>query len=89
MEVNTEAQKSISRAQQALNMVKKEIPKEEKKQIKADISSLQKLLMKNKPVNMSESDIFAIRDAIIRLDSSSANACSKAGNATGKFKEEI
>ncbi len=84
--INSEAGKCLNRAQQALNMSKKEISKEEKKQIKADIAILQKAMMKVKPANMSESDIYAIQDAMDRLKSSSANACRIAGiNTDSEF----
>jgi len=75
IEISNEASKCLNRAELALSKVKKEIPKEEKKQIEADINNLRKLLIKSKPVKMTESDISAVRDAIDRLYSSSANAC--------------
>lgn len=84
LEVNNEANKCLNRAEKALNMVKKEISKEEKKQIKADIADLQKLIIKAKPAKMSENDVFAIRDAINRLYSSSQNACRIAGINTDR-----
>lgn len=79
LEVHSEASKCLNRAQQALDRTKKEISKEERKQIKTDIADLQKLVMKVKPADMNESDISAIRDAMARLNSSSANACRMAG----------
>jgi len=79
LEISSEANKCLNRATQALQKVKKELPKEEKKQIKADIAYLQKLIYRTKPVMMSESDIMAVREAISRLYSSSANACRMAG----------
>lgn len=79
IEINNEANRCLNRAGQALSMAKKEISKEEKKQIKADIANLRKLIMKVKPVKMTESDILAVRDAINRLYSSSENACRIAG----------
>jgi len=75
LEIKAEAGKCLSIAQTALDKAKKEISKEEKKQIKADIANLQKLLMKAKPDKMTEGDISAIREAIGHLKSSSANAC--------------
>jgi uncharacterized 2Fe-2S/4Fe-4S cluster protein (DUF4445 family) len=58
---------------------KKEITKEERKQIKADIANLQKLIIKAKPDKITDSDISAVREAISQLRSSSANACRIAG----------
>lgn len=79
LEINTAANKCLAAAQTALDRTKKEISKEEKKQIKADIADLQKLLMKAKPDMMTESSISAIRETIDHLKSSSANACRIAG----------
>lgn len=79
LEISSEANKCLNRAMQALSNVKKELPRQEKKQIKEDIAYLQKLLLRAKPVNMTESDILAIRDAIRRLSMSSASACRMAG----------
>jgi len=79
LEVSSEANKCLNRATQALNKVKNDLPKQDRKQIKEDITYLQKLLLKTKPVNMTESDIQAVRDAVSRLSMSSANACRMAG----------
>jgi len=79
IEINTEAKKCLSHAEQVLSTTKKQISREEKKQLKSDIAYLQKLIIKAKPDKMSESDISVIRDAINRLNSSSANACRIAG----------
>ena len=51
-----------------------QIDKAEKKQVKADIAALQKLLMK-KPDKMTDSDLEEIRRAMGQLQSSSANVC--------------
>ncbi len=79
LEINAEANKCLSIAQNAIDKVKKEISKEERKQIKADITELQKLLIKAKPDRMTDGDISAIREAINHLKTSSANACRLAG----------
>jgi len=79
LDVCNEAGKVLNRAQTALTQAKKELPKEEKKQVKTDIGALQKLLMKNKADKMTEQDINDINKAINRLQSSSANACRLAG----------
>lgn len=77
-----EANKCLNRADMALGKVKKELPKEERKQIKADIAYLRKLLIKAKPDKMIESDIVSIRNALNQLSISSANACRMAGIET-------
>lgn len=79
LEIASEANKCLTLAQTALDKAKKEISKEEKKRLKADIADLQKHLLKVKPDKMTEGDVSAIREAIGRLKSSSANACRIAG----------
>ena len=79
LDIRNEAGKVLSRGQTALEKTKKELSKEEKKQIKADIGALQKLLMRNRADKMTEQDIADIRAAADRLRSSSANACRLAG----------
>lgn len=79
IDITYEANRSLNRAQTALSKIKKELPKEEKKQIKADIAALQKMIIKIKPEKMTENDIITVRNAINSLNSSSANACRMAG----------
>jgi len=79
LDIIYEANKCLSRAETALSKIKKQLPKEEKKQIKADITNLRKLLTKAKPDKMTESDILSVRSAVNQLKSSSANACCMAG----------
>ena len=66
------------KAENALSKVGKKLDKEEKKLIKADCAALRKLLSKAKPEKMTESDFGEIRQAMQRLESSSANACALA-----------
>ena len=82
IEVSNEANKCLNRVEQALIKAKKDIPKEERKQIKAGIADLKKLMKKAKPDKISESDISAIRDSINHLYSAGANACRIAGIST-------
>ena len=79
IDIKNEASKLIYRSQQALDKAKKDISKEEKKQIKDDISELQKRLSKIRPENMTDADLSDIRTSMQRLESSSANACRLAG----------
>lgn len=79
LNIINEANHLLYRADQALNKVKKELPKDEKKQIKSGVSELRKLLAKSRADKMTESDVSAIRDAVNRLETSSANACRLAG----------
>jgi molecular chaperone DnaK len=79
LEIRNEAGKELSRARSALDKAKKELPKEEKKQIKADIAALEKLLVKDHGDKMTEQDVTILRNAISTLRSSSANACRLAG----------
>ena len=78
MEINNEAQMLLNKAENAVNKVGKKLDKEEKKLIKADCAALRKLLSKAKPEKMTESDLGEIRQAMQRLESSSANACALA-----------
>lgn len=75
LEIISEGNKCLAVAETALGKAKKEITKEEKKQIKADIAHLQKLLAKARLEKITENDIAAIREAVGNLKSSSANAC--------------
>jgi molecular chaperone DnaK len=79
LDICNEASICLNRAESAINKIKKELPKEERKRIKADIASLRKLLIGHKPDKMTESDISSVRDAMNRLKSGSANACRMAG----------
>jgi molecular chaperone DnaK len=74
-----EANRCLKRAETAFSKIKKELPGKERKQIKADITNLRKVLIKAKPDKMTESDISSIRNAINQLNLSSANACRMAG----------
>ena len=88
LEINAEAGKCLTIARTALDKVKKDIPKEERKQIKVGIANLEKLLMKAKPDKMTNDDISAIREAIGHLKSCSANACRIAGVDQDSKKEK-
>jgi len=79
LDIKAEGSKCLTIAQTALDKAKKEIPKEERKRIKADITNLQKLLMKVKLDKITGDDVSAIQEAINHLKSSSANACRIAG----------
>lgn len=72
--VTNEASRLLAKAEQALNKVGKKLEKDEKKQIKADISDLRKLIVKSKPERMTSTEISDIRRVMGQLESSSANA---------------
>ena len=74
MTVQNDAAKLVHKVENALTHAGKRIEKAEKKQIKADVAALQKLLMK-KPDKMTDSDLDEIRRAMGQLQSSSANLC--------------
>jgi len=78
MNINNEGQQLLMKAENALSKVGKKLDKEEKKLIKADCAALRKLLSKAKPEKMTESDLSEIRQAMQRLETSSANACAMA-----------
>ena len=78
MDINNEGQQLLIKAENAVNKVGKKLDKEEQKLIKSDCAALRKLLSKAKPEKMTESDLNEIRQAMQRLESSSANACALA-----------
>ena len=79
MEITNQAQMLLNKAENAVNKVGEKLEKEEKKLIKSDCSELRKLLSKTKPEKMTETDLNDIRQAMQRLETSSANACALAG----------
>jgi molecular chaperone DnaK len=72
LELTSEAQNLLAKTQQALKNAGKQIEKEEKKQIKKDCNSLQKLLAKFRVDKVTEEKIAEIRDAKQQLEGSSA-----------------
>ena len=74
-----EGRKLADAANRALASAGKQLDKTEKKQVKTDIASLQKLLGK-KVDKVSEADVAALRAAIDQLESSSAHVRSLAEN---------
>ena len=79
LDIHAEANQLLAMAKRASDQFKKELPKEERKQIKQDCSELEKLLAKARPDRATEQDIAAIRDAMSRLEADSANARRMAG----------
>ena len=74
-----EGRKLADSANRALATAGKQIDKAEKKQVKADLAALQRLLAK-KVDKVTEADVAALRAAIVQLESSSANVRTLAGN---------
>lgn len=72
-------QRLIARVERALKSAGKQIDKSEKKQIKADVNELSKVLSKTKVDTLTDSDLSTLKDAILRLKNSSANVCSISG----------
>ena len=72
----------MTKVEKALSTGGKQIEKEEKKRIKADISVLQKLLSKAKPEKMTADDLRSVRDAMSVLESSSARICQEFGESS-------
>ena len=77
--LHDEGRKLVDAANRALTSAGKQLDKPEKKQIKADIAAVQKLLAK-KVDKIADSDVAALRSAIDQLERSSAHARSLAGN---------
>ncbi len=80
LEVTGEAQKLLATSEQALAKCGKQIDKAEKKQVKADIAALRKILFKTKPANLTEGQITDIRNAMNVLEGSSSHVRSLAGD---------
>mgnify|MGYP002626359330 FL=1 len=78
VDINNEANILIGRCEQAIHKLGKDLDKEEKRTIKADINELRRLLLKNRPEKATQEQTDAIRKAMSRLESSSASAISRA-----------
>ncbi|MDD3164280.1 MAG: molecular chaperone DnaK [Oscillospiraceae bacterium] len=57
----------LAKAEQAFAAVGKQLPKEQQKQVKADISALYRLVRRDKPGKITDADGAALRDAIQHL----------------------
>ena len=82
LSIQYEANVLMTKVEKALSTGGKQIEKEEKKRIKADISVLQKLLSKAKPEKMTADDLRSVRDAMSVLESSSARICQEFGESS-------
>lgn len=76
MELTREAQSLLTQVQRAIKEEKKSLDKADKKQIKNDCSTLQKLLNKCRLDKISESEMEEIRRAKAQLESSAAQIIS-------------
>ena len=68
----SEARQLIAKTEAALKEKGKAIDRADKKQIKADIAVLSKVLFKCKPEKMNENDIAGLRDAMSKLEASAS-----------------
>ncbi len=80
LEVTQEAQKLLAQTEQALSKCGKQLEKAEKKQVKADVSNLRKILFKTKPANLTEGGIADIRSAMNVLEGSSRHVRALSGD---------
>ena len=87
LEIQNTGSMALNKAETAMRKAGKKLDKEEKKQIKADCADLRKLLMKAKPEKMTADDLYNIRNAISRVEASSANACRMAETAAPEDAE--
>jgi molecular chaperone DnaK len=74
LELQNTAGAALSKAENALHKVGKQLDKEEKKRVKSDCGEVRKLLARAKPEKMTAEDISNLRAAVERLEASSANA---------------
>ncbi len=82
LQISNTANALIFKAEQAVSKSGKQLEKEEKKQVKSDISELRKLLSRAKPEKMTEDQLQDIRSAISRLEGSAAHVITLAENMT-------
>ena len=75
----SEAGSLISKVDSALHNAPKDFDKDEKKQVKSDLDELRRLVSRMKPEKMTEGDLSDVRNAMQRLENSSANIRSAAG----------
>ncbi len=87
LQISNTANAMIYKTEEALSKAGKQIEKEEKKQVKGDISELRKLLSKAKPDKMTEEQLRDVQAAISRLEGSAAHVIAQAENAAGTASE--
>ena len=68
-----EAGQLMMKTEQALKENRKQMDKEGRKRIKADLAALSKQVAHSKPQNMTRSDLAALQDAMAKLEASSEN----------------
>lgn len=66
-----DAKRQISLVESALTRYKKEMPKQDRQQIKQDLKTLKKITFKTKPEKMTETEIASLKEAIQTLKISS------------------
>lgn len=81
LEISNTASALIFKTEQALSKVGKQLEKEEKKQVKTDISELRKLIGKVKADKMTEEQLREIQGAMLRLEGSSAHVIALSNTA--------
>ena len=81
MDIVNSAEQAVIKMEQAVSKAGKQLPKEEKKQIKTACSQVRKLLMKSKPEKMDSSDIAAIKAAVERMEQLGENAVRLSGQS--------
>ena len=79
--VHSEANIQANQTEYALRKVRRQISKEEKREIKTSVATLRKLLQKTAPENYSADQISEIRSAMRQLDQVSYNVRRMAENA--------
>ncbi len=73
LSIVNDASALVYKVEGALAKVSKRLDKEEKKTVREDCSALNRLVSRNRPEKMTASDVTAMRDAMARLEASSAN----------------
>lgn len=87
LQINNTANSLIFKTEQALSKAGKQLEKEEKKQVKSDISDLRKLLSKVKPDKMTEEQLRDIQSAVSHLEGSAAHIIALAETTAAESAE--
>ncbi len=89
VEIRNTGDALVYKAEQAMGKAGKQLEKEEKKQVKADISQLKKLLGKARPDKITPAQLQEIRTAMSMLEASAAHVISLSGTDSTPSREEV
>lgn len=73
LELHNHAEMLAYKVDEALSKCKKELDKDEKNAVKADLANLRRCLRRDKPEKMNDAEEAALRDAKSRLEASASH----------------